>query len=67
MLQLQYRHPISGKCNCRYFKTYEGMFRHIAKYNTFISYCYIDDEEDEPEFHYDMFLPDGFDWMRLVK
>lgn len=52
MLQLQYLNPITGKCVCRYFKTYKGMIKHMSQYLSETEFIFIDMDIHDDTFHH---------------
>lgn len=42
MYELQYSHPINGKCITRYFKKLENVYKHIEHFHSPLSY-YVSD------------------------
>lgn len=45
MFQLQYLNPITGKCSTRYFRTEDGIRKHISKFRCVLPYV-IDNLDD---------------------
>lgn len=56
MLELQYRHPIRGCCVNRYFKTMKGLYNHIEKYHSPISY-FVSDLDNHDISYYGFYDP----------